>query len=228
MVWHSASQRKPSCAVEPQHPVDARAERVAVDDHRVGPLRAAACPRAQASVVAPAPPEPPITPTTRPRRRAPVAGSVSVSTTQASERGSSATSSAPRASATRKSSVGGRGPSRPRARRRGARGRARRAPAARSPPTSTTGGRGPARAARRRGRRRPRAHPGGRGQAQQLVAQGGVGGDEQGRGHATHAARRRSTLPDRGAHRACGRRPRRHGLWTTPGDGSPGHDVPTG
>ena len=56
-------------AVEPEHPVDARPERVGVDDH--GRARSARPPgaSAHANVVAPAPPEPPTTPTRHARAR---------------------------------------------------------------------------------------------------------------------------------------------------------------
>ena len=63
------------------------------------PVRAATCPSAQANVVAPAPPLPPITPTVRPTPASSRSDSTSI--TQESDRGSSATFSAPTASAVR-------------------------------------------------------------------------------------------------------------------------------
>ena len=104
-----AGQARPSAArreVEPEHPVDARAERVGVDDDGAARRRAATWPSAQANVVAPAPPLPPTTPTASPRAGRGSPRSVSRSTSQPSERGSSATLSAPSASAARNSSSG--------------------------------------------------------------------------------------------------------------------------
>ena len=107
VVCCSASQRTPSRCSSPRTrsrpgPSGSRSTTIAE------PRRAPTWPSAQAKVVAPAPPLPPTTPTTRPRLGARSPASVSTSTSHASERGSSATLSAPtdRAIANRSSGTG--------------------------------------------------------------------------------------------------------------------------
>ena len=136
------AQRVPAdagIAVESQHAVAARTERVEVDHD--GRLRAAAatCPSEQASVVAPAPPEPPTTPRTIPSARPASSRSVSSSATSSDPAGSSTTRSAP--SSERVAERARRPPvtTRPPGHRADATARARPPPRTRSAPTSTTG-----------------------------------------------------------------------------------------
>ena len=138
VVWHSASQRKPSCARDPapgRRPGRAGRSRSTT----ASPDRAAVCPSAHARVVAPAPPDPPTTPITSPRRAPASPRSVSVSTSQVSEPRQLGDVPAPRREGRAEQLVG-----RPRraprcAPARGASGSIRAISAARSAPTSTSG-----------------------------------------------------------------------------------------
>ena len=107
VVWHSASHRKPSVRSSPSirsRPGPCGSQSITT----ASPARAAPCPSAQANVVAPAPPDPPMTPITRPRVVRRSVRSASSSTSQADDPASSTTCSAPSSSAVRNRSSGAR------------------------------------------------------------------------------------------------------------------------
>ena len=194
----------------------------------VGPRRAPPPGRARPrSVVAPAPPDPPITPTVQAAARAARRrGRSSASTTHSPDAGSSATFSAPSARAMPER-LGGEPPQETTwtPSRRG--GRSSASSAARSAPTSTSGAAGPA-AQRGRPRRRDVGGDPGRGtEPQQLVEEGLVAGDDEWRGHVGKRARERPLREP--AHAPSVDEPRRRGpvdgWWSHRGDTPPTYDA---
>ena len=176
---------------------------------RTGPTRPATWPRAQAKVVAPEPPLPPTTPIVRPRAGPVSTTSVSRSTSQPSERGSSATLSAPSASADWKtwSGLGASSTTKTASRRVGA---ARASGSARSAPDEHQRRLEPAAQRRRHVMRHVGRGAGRGGEAEQLVEQGLVGGHEQRSGHGSTVPRR-ADAPWDPATGSCGARARRSG-----------------